>query len=117
MPKQLDNVGMTVSGTPGTGNVTLGSAITDAANGDYQTFASAGAAVGDPLTVRFVDGNAWEESDVLYASGPSLTGRTLIKSSTGSLLSLTSSAVVFSVLVARDFLPAQLSAQANLGAI
>lgn len=80
---------MTVSGTPGSGDVTLGSASTN-----YQTFASAGAAVGDQVEVVFEDGAAWEISSVAYGSGPSLTGRALIESSTGSLLSLTSSATV-----------------------
>lgn len=108
---------MTVSGTPGTGTVTLGSAVTDATNGDYQTFANAGAAVGDVIVVRFADGNAWEESEVTYAAGPSLTGRTLLKSSTGALLSLTSAAIVFAVPIARELQAVQLYSHANFGAL
>jgi hypothetical protein len=82
---------MTVSGTPGSGDVTL-----LAASSGYQTFATAGATTGDQLEVVFEDGTAWEISSVTYSSsGPSLTGRILIESSTGSLLSLTSAATVF----------------------
>jgi hypothetical protein len=91
VPNLLNRVKMTVSGTPGTGDVTLGSAETN-----YQTFANAGAAVGDRLEVVFEDGTAWEISSVTYGSGPSLTDRTLVESSTASLLSLTSAAIVFS---------------------
>jgi hypothetical protein len=91
MSNLLNRVKMTVSGTPAAGDVTLGSASTN-----YQTFAAAGAAVGDQLEVVFEDGAAWEISTVTYGSGPSLTGRTLIESSTAALLSLTSAATVMS---------------------
>lgn len=93
---------MSVSGTPAAGDVTLGSSSTN-----YQTFASAGAAVGDQLEVVFEDGPAWEISSVTYGSGPSLTGRILIESSTGSLLSLTSSATVMSDASKRSLRAAQ----------
>lgn len=89
MSKLFNRVKMTVSGTPGSGDVTLGSASTN-----YQTFAAAGAAVGDTIEVVFEDGTAWEISQVTYGSGPSLTTRTLIESSTAALLSLTSAATV-----------------------
>jgi regulator of RNase E activity RraA len=117
MPKFLNNAGMTVSGTPGTGDVTLLAAITDATNGNYQTFANAGAVAGDVLTVRFVDGNAWEESDVIYAAGPSLTGRVLRQSSTGALISLTSAAKAFAVHGTRDQQNVMIFAHANLGGL
>lgn len=89
MSKLFNRVKMTVSGTPGSGDVTLGSASTN-----YQTFASAGAAVGDFIDVVFEDGTAWEISRITYGSGPSLTSRELLESSTAALLSLTSSATV-----------------------
>lgn len=79
---------MSVSGTPGTGAVTL-----NAATAGYQSFATVGVPNQAQVTVLFLDaGNAWELSDCIYtASGTSLA-RTLKSSSTGSLLSLTSAA-------------------------
>lgn len=99
MTKLFDNVKMTVSGTPGTGDVALGSAL----NG-HQSFSDAGVVNGDtPISVRFDDGNAWELSRVTYSTtGPTLTGRTLVDSSTGSLLSLTSAASAACVLFKED---------------
>lgn len=86
-----NRVGMSVSGTPGTGTITLGSAITG-----YQSFASAYGA-NATVDVLIKDGNAWEVArDCTYTnSGTTLTRGTLEASSTGSALSLTSSAQVF----------------------
>jgi hypothetical protein len=87
--KLADRVKMSVSGTPGTGTITLGSAASAA-----QTFASAGVVNGDIVRYVAVDGAAWEIGWGLYtSSGTSLT-RNLIASSTGSLISLTSAAVI-----------------------
>jgi hypothetical protein len=91
MPQLLNRARMTVSGTPGAGNITLNAAVTN-----YQTFAAAGATNG--MNVRYVveDGTAWEIGSATYSTtGPALTSRTLLESSSGSLLSLTSSATVF----------------------
>jgi hypothetical protein len=91
MPKLFDRVSMEVSGTPGTGSVTLGAATTG-----YQTFADAGVSDNDFVHVVFLEGDAWEISTATYSTtGPSLTDRNLIQSSTGSLLSLTSAATLF----------------------
>jgi hypothetical protein len=85
-----DNVSMTVSGTPGTGTITLNAASTGA-----QSFASAYGA-NATVDVFITDGSAWEVArDCTYThSGTTLTRGTLEASSTGARLSLTSAAVV-----------------------
>jgi hypothetical protein len=90
MSTYRNNVAMTVSGTPGTGTITLNAAVTGA-----QSFASAYA--GNATVDLFItDGNAWEVArDCTYTnSGTTVTRGTLEASSTGSALSLTSAAVV-----------------------
>lgn len=90
MPTHANRVKMTVSGTPGTGTITLGSA-----SSGFQSFS---AAYGANATVDVVitDGTAWEVArNCTYThSGTTLSRGTLEASSTGSALSLTSSAVV-----------------------
>tara|TARA_R110002167_G_C12702170_1_gene653692 strand:- start:5849 stop:6820 length:972 start_codon:yes stop_codon:yes gene_type:complete len=82
-----------VTATTGTGSITLGSAV-----GGYQTFASAGATG----TVRYTieDGDAWEIGSGAI-SGSTLS-RTLDESSTGALLNLSGSAIVFVTAAAED---------------
>lgn len=92
-----DMVWMNVTGTPGTGNVTLNAALTG-----YQTAAAAGVVNGEINTWRFADGNAWEISTCVYTSSGTSLARTLIASSTGSLLSLSSAATCFIDNSARD---------------
>ena len=83
-----DNVWMTVTGTPGTGSVTLNAALAG-----YQTAASAGVANGELNTWKFQDGTAWEISPCTYTtSGTSIARSTFRSSSTGSKISLTSAA-------------------------
>jgi len=98
MSEHKNFVKMTVSGTPGTGTITLGSASTG-----YQSFASAYGADAT-VDVSIVDGTAWEVArDCTYTnSGTTLTRGTLEASSTGSALSLTSAAVV-TVTATADF--------------
>lgn len=83
-----NRVKMTVSGTPGTGTVTL-----NAASSGYQSFATAYGA-NATVDVLFEDGTAWEVArNCTYThSGTTVTRGTLEESSTGSAISLTSAA-------------------------
>lgn len=92
MPYFADRVQETVTGTPGTGAITLGGAVAK-----FRTFAS-GFAGKLPCTVAYAleDGNAWEVGrGTLNSTGTTLTRDILNSSSTGSFLNLTSATVVF----------------------
>lgn len=95
MPRPIykNRVGNAVSGTPGTGPITLGSAETA-----HQSFAAAYAANAN-VDILIEDGNAWEVArDCTYThTGTTLSRGTLEASSTGSALSLSSAAKVFVV--------------------
>lgn len=90
MSTHRNRVKMTVSGTPGTGTITLGSAVSG-----YQ---SAATAYGGNATIDILveEGTAWEVArDCTYThSGTTVTRGTLEASSTGSAVSFTSAAVV-----------------------
>jgi len=88
-----NRVGSTVSGTPGTGTITLGSA-----SPKYQSFSTAYGA-NAVVDILIVDSNNWEiDRDCTFTlSGTTVTRGTLEASSTGSRLSLTSSAIVYVV--------------------
>lgn len=99
-PTFYDRVKVAVSGTPGTGNATLGAALSG-----FQTFAAAGVPNSGPVSYVIEDGTNWEIGHGVYTtSGPTLTRTTVIASSnSGSHISATSSAVVYLTALAEDF--------------
>jgi hypothetical protein len=83
--------------TTGTGTITLGSAATG-----FQTFGDAGLTNGAVISYTIEDTTSWEVGTGVYSStGPTMT-RTLVQSSTGSLLNLSGNAVVYVTVLSRD---------------
>lgn len=98
----LNRVQQNVSGTPGTGAVTLGTAVTG-----YDTFANAGAVNAGTYSYVILEGSTlWEYGIGTYStSGPTLTRTTIIRSSAGTATAATfsSAAVVICDALAEDF--------------
>lgn len=95
-----DMAKMSVSGTPGTGTITLSAAVSG-----FQTFAAAGVVDGETISYSAQDGLLWEIGRGVYtASGTTLTRSPLFSSSGGSAVSLTSAANVAIALLAEDLL-------------
>ncbi|MFZ4533943.1 MAG: hypothetical protein ACOYOJ_19295 [Alsobacter sp.] len=89
MPQIYDRVRV-FTATTGAGALTLGPAVPG-----FRTFAGASVADGEVVTFAIEQGTAWELCEGVYtASGPTLT-RSLLSSSTGSLLTLDGTAQVF----------------------
>lgn len=98
MVKLLDRVKMTVTGTPGTGNITL-----NAAEAGFQTFAQAGAVDTDVVRYAVTDGTNFEIGTAVLSSSATVMARTVQQSSnSNNALNLTSNAVVFATLSAAD---------------
>ncbi|WP_336799618.1 hypothetical protein [Kaistia sp. MMO-174] len=100
--KLFDRVRMTVA-AGGAGNLTLGSAVGNAATGYYQTLAAAGAVNGDQFAYVLEEGSAFEWGIGTYIAGTTSFSRSLIKSTTGSLLNVTTAAQMFVTPLARHF--------------
>ena len=96
--KFYERVKMTVSGTPGTGAITLGSAVSTL----YQSFAAAGVGNGETVDIYLTDGAANGRESASYNSSTGVLTRTFISSTTGSTLSLSSAATVEIVPAAAD---------------
>ena len=112
----VDRAWMNVSGTPGTGNITLGSVV--AGN---QSFSDAGVTDGTPIPYVVFDGNDWEEGIGQSSSSVTVWQRTTVSRSVISgtagttKLTLSSSAQVFLTARAVDLADASLLKTGTVG--
>jgi hypothetical protein len=96
-----DMVKMTVTGTPGTGTITLNAAVAG-----FQTFAAAGVVSGQTVSYSALDQALWEVGRGVYTtSGTTLTRGALFSSAGGGAVSLTTNATVWIALLAEDLQP------------
>ena len=100
---------MTVASAPGTGSITLGSAVLG-----YQTFAASGAANGQVLSYGIRDGNDFEVGRAPYSStGPTLGRGPLFSSNGNAAINASASAIVYITLLAEDLQPVIVSKSSN----
>jgi hypothetical protein len=94
-----NRVKVAVDGTPGTGTINLGAAVTG-----FQSFADGGITNGQVVSYAIEDGDAWEIGTGTYTTGtPNTLSRTVIESSNSdAALDLTSNAVVFITALSGD---------------
>ncbi len=96
-----DMAKMTVTGTPGTGTITL-----NAASSGFQTFAAAGVVNGEIVSYSIVDGTSWEIGRGTYTtSGTTLTRGPIYSSNSNAAVSLTSAAIVGVSVLLEDLAP------------
>lgn len=94
---------MTVSGTPGTGTITLGGTVSG-----FQDFASAGVVDAEEISYSISDGSDWEVGRGIYtASGTTLSRGPIYSSNSNAAISASSSAIVFIAALAEDINPFQ----------
>lgn len=98
----LYNLAKMTTATTGTGTITLGSA-----SPGYLDFAGAGAVDGEIVSYAIIDGSNREIGRATYNStGPTLSGRTVLKSTAaGSAISLSGLALVSITSAAEDLRP------------
>src|SRR5712671_1511606 len=100
MARLFDMAKMTVSGTPSTGTITLGSAVSG-----FQTFDDAGVTNGLTISYSIKDGALWEVGRGVYTtSGTTLTRGSLFSSSGGAAVNLTSAAIVWISTLCEDLI-------------
>ena len=106
---QYDNIKTAVTGTPGTGTITIGAAQSGA-----QTPASAGVPTGAQLGYRLDDGSNWEVGLGTYTvSGTTLSRGPLFSSNSNAAINATSATLVSIVTLAEDINALITSAQAS----
>ncbi len=90
---------MSVTGTPGTGTITLNAAVQS-----YITFANAGVVDGDIVTYMALDGTDREIGTATYtSSGTTLSSRSVLNSTnSNAAVSLTSAAKIYLTAAAQD---------------